>query len=130
MARCDQRVSKFALARAYLEVGQYDRSVALLEEWVVSAAGQSGSGAPGPGVGEAYGVLAMGCRGQNRLEYAAEYIRKALELKPDNLVYLNNYGVILAESDKIAEARIQWEKVLRLDPENATARQNLSAFKP
>ena len=126
----EDTTSRIYLARAYLEVGQYDDSVALLEEWIVGAAGQGDPGTEGPGVDEAYGVLAMGCRGQKRLGNAAEYIRKALELKPDNPVYLNNYGVILAESDKIAEARIQWEKVLQLDPENATARQNLSTFKP
>ncbi len=126
----ENTTSRVYLARAYLEVGQYDNSVGLLEEWVAGAGGQSAPGAEGRGVDEAYGVLAMGCRGQKRLEKAAEYIRKALKLKPDNPVYLNNYGVILAESDKIAEARIQWEKVLQLDPENATARQNLSAFNP
>ncbi len=122
--------SRIYLARAYLESGQYDESVELLENWISSAPEQNDSGAAGPGLDEAYGILAMASRGQEKPEKAIEFIRKALVLKPDNPVYLNNYGVILAESGKIAEARAQWKKVLQLDPENVTARQNLSTFKP
>jgi hypothetical protein len=44
------------------------------------------------------------------------------------VVHLNNYGVILAESGKITDARAQWERVLSIDPGNTTALENLSAF--
>jgi Flp pilus assembly protein TadD len=57
-----------------------------------------------------------------------EYIRRALALEPLKLSHLNNYGVILAESGKIDEAKTQWRKVLEIDAENVTARENLSAF--
>lgn len=126
----EDTTSRIYLARAYLESGQYDESVDLLENWIMNAPEQNQSDTDGPDLDEAYGVLAMASRGQKKPGKAAEFIRKALELKPDNPVYLNNYGVILAESGKIVEARTQWEKVLRLDPENATARRNLSAFEP
>jgi Flp pilus assembly protein TadD len=70
----------------------------------------------------------MSYRGEKDLGRAASYLRRALELKPDSVVYLIDYGVILAEDGKIPEAKAQWEKALRIDPENATARQNLSAY--
>jgi Tfp pilus assembly protein PilF len=34
----------------------------------------------------------------------------------------------LAEDGKIAEAKLQWEKALRIDPNDATAKLNLSIY--
>ena len=53
---------------------------------------------------------------------------RAAELAPANVSHLNNYGVILAENGMLAEAKAQWRKVLEIDPDNATARGNLSAL--
>jgi Tfp pilus assembly protein PilF len=41
---------------------------------------------------------------------------------------LNNYGVVLADSGMLPEAKAQWRRVLEIDPANATAKANLSAF--
>jgi Tfp pilus assembly protein PilF len=112
--------------------------IEVLAEWVDRAESPPGLGRSSididrarlPGLDEAYDLLAMAYRGRGDLGKAGDYMRKALQLKPDNVVHLINYGVILAESGKIPEARAQWEKVLEIDPENTTARENLSAFEP
>jgi tetratricopeptide (TPR) repeat protein len=83
-----------------------------------------------PRHGDALEVLAMGHRGAGDGEGALAYIRRAVEVDPDNASYLNNYGVILAENGKIAEAKAQWKRVLEIDPDDVTARRNLSAFDP
>jgi len=80
-----------------------------------------------PGPGEAYDTLAMSYRALERLDEAIAHAAKAVDLEPTNIVHLNNYGVILAESGRIEDARSQWRKVLQLDPGNAVAKQNLSA---
>lgn len=81
-----------------------------------------------PRLGDALEILAMSHRGAGDSPRALASIRRAVELDPDNVSYRNNYGVILAESGKIAEAKAQWHRVLEIDANNATARRNLSAF--
>jgi Flp pilus assembly protein TadD len=124
------------LARAFLETKRFRGTIDLLEDWVVwvetdhdlARRGGPENGLEPPPLDVAYDVLAMAHRGEGNLGRAEGSIRKALEIKPDNVVHLINYGVILAESGKIADARSQWERVLELDPSNPVAMQNLSAF--
>lgn len=130
----DDRSCKIYLGRAYLELGRFDAAVRLLEKWLDAAAASApkepqapGAAMGAPGLDEAYAVLAMSFRGLKKLDRAAVYMRKALDLYPDSVSHLINYGVVLAEDGKIAEARAQWVEALRLDPENATAKGNLSA---
>jgi len=112
------------LGLAYLETGRFEDAVDLLEMWADTAAAAEN----GPGLDEAYAVLAMSFRGLKQTGRAAACMRKAVELRPESVAHLINYGVILAEDGKIAEARAQWVEALRLDPENATAKGNLSAY--
>jgi tetratricopeptide (TPR) repeat protein len=118
------RAYRIYLGRAYLETGRYRDAVLLLEKW----AGTAGPADSGPGLDEAYSVLAMSFRGLKESGGAAAWMRKAVDLAPENVAHRINYGVILAEDGKIAEARAQWVEALRLDPENATAKGNLSAY--
>lgn len=132
----DSRVYCIYLARAYLGVGRFESAIGVLENWLqgvgatprATGASQDETGGEAPPIDEAYDVLAMSYRGKKDLVRAASYVRKALELKPLSVGYLINYGVILAEDGKIAEARAQWEKALEIDPNNPIARQNLSAY--
>lgn len=80
-----------------------------------------------PGLNHAFEILAMSYRGAGDVGKALNYIRRAVELEPLNVSHLNNYGVILAESGRIDEAKAQWRKVLEIDSGNTTARDNLSA---
>ncbi|MEE9269005.1 MAG: tetratricopeptide repeat protein [Candidatus Krumholzibacteria bacterium] len=135
----DSRTFRTYLGRALYEKERFEEVVGLLEEWLGSrppeAARESSWSAfdprtepREPGLNEAFDVLAMSLRALGELEKAATYIARALEIAPQSTVHLNNYGVILAESGKIEQAKAQWKKVLGLEPDNPTARRNLSAL--
>jgi tetratricopeptide (TPR) repeat protein len=131
----DDRTYRIYLARAYYEQARFADAVEVLEAWLPSAESAGGgsenrdsrAGPSQPGLDEAYDTLAMSYRGLKRLREAVACGAKAVELAPANVGHLNNYGVILAESGRIDEARAQWRKVLRLEPGNTVAKQNLSA---
>lgn len=121
------------LARAQYELGLYEDAILNLESIALAHANGEATEAMDrvpPTLDEASEILALASRGKGDLAAALEHIRKAVELAPDNLVYRNNYGVILAESGMLAEAKAQWRKVLENDEDNATARENLSRFGP
>jgi superkiller protein 3 len=130
----DNATCRVYLGRAYYEQTRYQEVIGLLEVWLEG--GAAGEGKPDggtksgsqSGLNDAYDVLAMSFRGVGQLDKAIVYIGKAVELEPENIVHLNNYGVILAESGRVEEAREQWRKVLRLEPDNAVAKQNLSTI--
>ncbi|MBP2680320.1 MAG: Tetratricopeptide 2 repeat protein [Candidatus Krumholzibacteriota bacterium] len=141
----DDPACRIYLGRAYLETGKFGDAVELLDGWAGAAAAGDSGGAPGvaagdgkqpaahlagngPGLDEAYAVLAMSFRGMKQPERASAWMKKAVELRPDSVAHRINYGVILAEDGKIADARAQWVEALRLDPENAAAKKNLSAY--
>jgi Tfp pilus assembly protein PilF len=44
---------------------------------------------------------------------------KAIELKPDEAAYFNNYALVLAKAKKFAEAQAQLEKAAAIDPPGA-----------
>lgn len=122
--------------RALLELGRYAEAIAAVEPILAEhdSGDLAGSGdrldRTPPDRGEALEVLAMSYRGQRDLRRALELIRSAVEAGPSNVSFLNNYGVILAESGSIDLAKSQWKKVLEIDADNATARKNLSAMEP
>lgn len=125
----ERRSYRVYLARAYMEDGQFDEAIELLEPWVTEDKGPDPARGRSeePGRDEAYGILAMSYRGIGRGEEAEALMSEALKIAPENVIHLINYGVILAENGRIGEARAQWEKVLRLQPDNTVAKQNLSA---
>jgi len=127
----DDETVRVYLGRAYYEQGRHQDVVDLFEAWLESGSVPDSDGSPSgaarPGLADACDALAMSFRGTGDLEKAALYSAKSVELQPDNPAYLNNYGVILAESGRIEEAKAQWRKVLSLEPDNAVAKQNLSA---
>jgi tetratricopeptide (TPR) repeat protein len=135
----DNRTFRTYLGRALYEKERFEEVVGLLEEWLRNSPPEAPRESSwsafdpqteprAPGLDEAFDVLAMSMRGLGDLEKAATYIARALEIAPQSTVHLNNYGVILAESGKIEDAKAQWKKVLVLEPDNAAARRNLSAL--
>jgi len=122
------------LARARLALGEFDAAISALESLALDV--ESGKIAPPsprldrmpPGLDEALDILGMAWRGAGEKKKAVEYLRRSVALRPDDPVHLNNYGVVLAEGGMLPDARIQWRRVLEIDPGNATARANLSAF--
>jgi Flp pilus assembly protein TadD len=124
------------LARARLKQGRFDDALRVLEPFALDVeSGRIGRESPRidrmpPTLAEALDVLGMAWRGKGDRAKAADYLKRAVALAPGDASHLNNYGVVLAESGMLAEARAQWRRVLEIDPDNATARANLSAFGP
>jgi Flp pilus assembly protein TadD len=124
------------LCRALAAAGRHAEAVAVLESATLDrdagriAADSSFVDRTPPTVADAMEALALAHRRGGALRAALERIERAVALEPHNPSFLNNYGVLLADSDRIAEAQVQWKKVLEVDPENATARDNLSRFGP
>ncbi len=122
------------LAIASVSLERYDDAIAALEPF--SSQIEAGEVLPRtdrvdrvpPTVSDALSALGMAWRGKHDLPRARECLRRAVDLEPRNPSYLNNYGVVLAESGMLAEAREQWRRALEIDPANATARANLSAY--
>ncbi|HXV14495.1 MAG TPA: tetratricopeptide repeat protein [Candidatus Krumholzibacteria bacterium] len=81
-----------------------------------------------PTLGEALSIVGMAWRGNGDLARSRDYLRRAAVQAPDDPSVLNNYGVVLAESGMLPDAKAQWRRVLEIDPANATAKANLSAF--
>ncbi|GAB6183074.1 tetratricopeptide repeat protein [Thermodesulfovibrio hydrogeniphilus] len=65
----------------------------------------------------------------NNLNQASLYIEQALNIKPNDLRYLTNYGVILAKMNKHDKALEIFQKVLNIEPQNHTALYNLAIIK-
>jgi tetratricopeptide (TPR) repeat protein len=132
----ENRTYPIYLARALLELERFDEAIAALKSFERGAVDEAEGGenpgnqqdAQAPRLDEAFGILALSYRGLGELGKANLFIEKALEMHPQGVEYLNNYGVILADRGMIDRAKIQWQKVLAIDPQNKTARRNLSAF--
>ena len=71
---------------------------------------------------DAYGSLAKTKTGAEKdaaNAKALENFQKAIELKPDDAAYFNNYGLALARAGKFAEAQENLNKAAALDPAGA-----------
>jgi|GEM_PF-3081131 len=70
-------------------------------------------------------------RGENyfkegRYALASEEFRKALEIDPQNVKALNNYGISLAEQGLLEHAIEIFQKALKLEPNNEKLGKNLA----
>ena len=73
-------------------------------------------------LGDAYGGAAKtktGADQQAMLEKGIESYKKAIELKPDDAAYHNNYALLLAQEKKSEEALVELTKAAQLDPPSA-----------
>jgi len=122
------------LARAKKELEQYGDAIAVLEPFALDVeSGKIPRSSPKidrmpPTLDEALDLLGMCWRGKGDKKKAREYLKRAVALNPRDVSHLNNYGVALAEGGMLPEAREQWKRVLEIEPQNATAKANLSAF--
>ena len=70
-------------------------------------------------------MLMSAPRAEDRAEAAALYdkgfdaFRKAIELKPDDAAYYNNYALALAKDKKMDDAKTNLDKAAQLDPPGA-----------
>jgi tetratricopeptide (TPR) repeat protein len=71
---------------------------------------------------DAYAGAASAKTGQEQTDLynkGIDAFKKAIELKPDDPAYLNNYGLMLARAKRGPEAQEQLTKAAQLDPPNA-----------
>jgi tetratricopeptide (TPR) repeat protein len=61
----------------------------------------------------------VGAEQQPLLEKGMEAYKKAIELKPDDAAYHNNYALLLAQARKSDEALVELTKAAQLDPPKA-----------
>jgi Tfp pilus assembly protein PilF len=76
-----------------------------------------------------WGQLAEACTGlagqkqgaeqEAALNRSVEAFQKAIELKPDDAAFRNNYALALVRTKKLTEAQAELEKAAQLDPANA-----------
>jgi len=122
------------LARARLELKQFDDAITVLEPFALDVeSGKIAQSSPRidrmpPTLDEALDVLGMCWRGKGDHKKAIDYLKRAVTLSPRDVSHLNNYGVVLADGGMLPDARAQWKRVLEIDPQNTTAKANLSAF--
>ncbi len=71
---------------------------------------------------EAYSTAAQQKTGQEQMDLltkSIEAFQKAMELKPDDAAYHNNYALVLVRAKKLPEAQAELEKAAQLDAPNA-----------
>jgi len=106
----------YSEALGYLQQGQYERGIAMLESIVESAPTLT---APRIDLGIAY-------HRKGELDAAEENLRRALELNSNHPVAYNELGIIYRERGRFAEARRSYEAALAIYPGYHYARRNLA----
>lgn len=108
----------FTVGKTALDAKQYD---AAIEAFTKASTLDEKQVVVWSGLADAY----VGAAGAKPDQAAALYdkgfdaYKKAIELKPDDPAYYNNYAIALAKAKKIDDARINLDKAAQLDPAGA-----------
>jgi tetratricopeptide (TPR) repeat protein len=108
----------FNAGKTALEAKQYD---AAIEAFTKASTIDDKQVVVWSGLADAY----VGAAGTKPAESAALYekgfdaYKKAIELKPDDAAYYNNYAIALAKGKKLEEAKTNLDKAAQLDPAGA-----------
>ena len=76
-------------------------------------------------IGNVYTVMGMIHLSSDRYEEGMEYVKKAIDLNPDERRNYFNIGKILDEKNKYEEAIEYYKKALEMDPDDISAHSNL-----
>jgi tetratricopeptide (TPR) repeat protein len=109
----------FNAGKTALDAKQYDVAIENLEKAKTMAPEQH---VVWGNLADAYGGAAKtktGADQQAMLDKGIECYKKAIELKPDDAAYHNNYALLLAQSKKSDEALVELTKAAQLDPPSA-----------
>ena len=104
--------------KAALDAKQYDQAIELFTK---ASTLDDKQVVVWSGLADAY----IGAAGQKPAEAAALYdkgfdaYKKAIELKPDDAAYYNNFAIALAKDKKLEEAKTNLDKAAQLDPPGA-----------
>jgi len=105
--------------KAAMEAKDYDAAVASFEKAKEMDANQH---VIWGNLADAYAAASKTKTGADQLaliDKGMESYKKAIELKPDDAAYHNNYALLLAQSKKSDEALVELTKAAQLDPTSA-----------
>lgn len=105
----------FDAAIRLLQKGQYEQGIELLNKVIK---GSQKNSSP-------YINIAMAYEKLGDMERAEESLKKALEINPEHPVAKNEYALLFRKTGRYAEAREQYEGLLRNYPDFYPARKNL-----
>ena len=57
-------------------------------------------------------------------------VKIAIETTPDDIRFHENLGALYSEQGQVSEAREQFQAILRIDPNNPSAKEGISAIEP
>jgi peroxin-5 len=106
------------LGQHLAKAGQHERAVASLQRAVKIEA-----------TATRYNLLGASLGNLDRWPEAETAFRRGVELEPSNSGLLANLGATVANQGRFAEAVEVLEQLLRTDPNNITARQNLARLR-
>ncbi len=105
----------FARAVALMQSQQYGQAIELLRKVIEHS----------PAVTAPYINIAIAYRQTGETETAERHLQTALKLVPGHPVASNEYGLLLRQTGRFAEARTVYEKTLAAFPDYHPARRNL-----
>jgi tetratricopeptide (TPR) repeat protein len=109
-----------ALGNVAIRAGRYDAAVSYFQK--VAASLPKGSKA----LGDLYSRIGEAYRRKGDLTNAIAALQKAREIIPENGVVLGTLALVLESAERWSEARQVYEVLLKLDPNNAIALNNLA----
>lgn len=96
----------FALGAAYEQLGRFDEAVETFETIIANS----------PNHAPSLNYLGYMLADRNeRLEYAYDLLKRAIDISPDNPAYLDSYGWVLYRLGRYQEALVQLERAVALD---------------
>jgi cellulose synthase operon protein C len=114
-----QDQTRIILAQSYLRQGQFDKAIALADQWINK---------PETAV-IGYNLKAYAAVLRKEPEGASEFIAQSLKLEPDNSFTQTLQALVLLETDKIEESANALQTVLEKNPTYMPALQQLFAVK-
>ncbi len=109
----------YTAGRQALDAKMYDQAI---ENFVKASTMDDKQVAVWSGLADAYvGSAGMktGADAAPLYEKGFDAFRKAIELKPDDAAYYNNFALALAKDKKLDEAKVNLDKAVQLDPPGA-----------
>ena len=82
-------------------------------------------GAGGQEPGDLYYVLAVLLRDQEQIEESLAAYQKAVQYRPDDFRFRNDFAGLLAKMRRLDEAVLQWREALRINPQSLAVHRKL-----
>jgi len=108
--------ARLSLGRALILLKKYPEAIFTLREYVAHQAKDENG----------FYALGLAYEGQNALREAAQSLRRAADLNPQNAATRNELGAVLTEQGHTAEAILQLQTATKLDPKRSETHLQLA----